>query len=395
MERREEYGKEEQIKQANFDRLEQIMWKLSQANLNYAVIKLREHGEYYNFELEIVESEDCTNNLEEIVNNINIEDCGLSNFAGVNHHLQKEKAFVHKKVLEYRANKSRIYGPAPAPRMNLHPEDILIENEDVSRILGASILQPPKTTSRMRHLESQIASRSRRVHPVSQILPTESSSNLGTGGGVRPYSMRNVSPSSTFQTNVQRTREKLRKKSQNLSVSRIISHVNAGPADVNKSSNYLGFMSNSRMQKSLLTEMSMQSGMRPAKKLSNQSATWSLLNADLLKTKQAEQLSMVHTGNPGLDYSRRINDGNSIVEITPSIQNSMKVRPSSRVRKSVMHQYQRFRDMEGRGENLKFSSRQSKSQIEIGLSNYNLRRKKYGKSKNERKSWNGMTFQAS
>lgn len=340
------------------------MRRLARANLNYATIKLREHAVCFDIELEIVESEDCTNNLEEIVNNINIEDCGLSQFAGVNHHLQREKAFIHREVLEYRANKSRLFGGPP--RANTPLDDFLPEHDDVSRILGASMLHQPNTTSRLRHGESHLPARDGRLQPTSQVLPTDrthSYSNLGGTDGARPYSMRNVSPSSTFQSNVKRTRERLRRKSKNLSTSRIIPQLNSGLTEANKSANQLGFMSQSRMQKSLLTEMSVQSGKRPGKK---PSTTWSLLTTDLLRGRHPEQSHMLQTGNLGLDFSRRVNGANSIMEITPSIQNSMAVNPSSGARKSVMHQYQKIRHMQDQSENLGYSSRHSRSQIEIG-----------------------------
>ena len=359
---------------------------------------MREYIEYFNFELEIVESEDCTNNLEDIVTNINIEDTGLSHFQGLNHHLQKEKAFIHKEVMEYRAKKSRIYSNNPRRPNNFQIEDIGLdlENEEISRILGQSFLQPNRNVSQIVNKSvTNLQPKSQRIIPCSQILPTEimeSYSNLPSGPFIRPYSMRNVSPSSTYQRNIKKTRAKLRKKSQNINTSRITSHVPGIQEYASKSNNGFGFMTNSRMQKSLLTDLSVQS-VKKNKQASNQSTTWNLLNPDQMKTHQTDQMSLVHLGKSNImDFSKRNHEGQSIAEINTNIQHSLNLRPTSKMRKSVMFQYQKIKQMQNKGENSMYGSRQSKSQIEIGMNSSRYKRRKFGQSRDTRKSWNGMAL---
>ena len=328
--------------------------------------------------------------------NINIEDCGLSHFTGVNHHLQKEKSFVQREVMKYKANKSRKRGVSIARALspNIEEGGLGLETEEISRILGQSILNPYRNPSQIilgNPSLKQFHPKTMKICPSSQILPTEvteSYSNLPVISNLKPQSMRNVSPSSTYKMNINRTRERL-KKSKKMNSSHMTTRTySMVPENLIPSSNGLGFMTNSRMQRSLLTDMSVKSGKK--KKISNQSTNWNLLNPEILQSAKHDQLSLVHFGKSNA-FDRSGRNDHSIMEINSNIQN-MQGRNKSRVRKSVMYQYQKIKNLQLNRENLKYSSRHSKSQIEIGFGSEKKKRKKFAKTRNVRKSWNGMTL---
>lgn len=369
----------------SIQKLQKVFNKLAQPNKNLALIKIREYGEYFNYELEIVESEDCTNNLEDIVTNINIEDCGFGHYAGLNHHLQKEKAFIHKEVMEYRANKSRIYNNNNISGImgggKVEDIGLGLENEEISRILKQSILQPNRNMSQMTTVEASYPN-----------LPTEimeSYSNLPGAFQTKPYSLRNVSPSSTYQRNIRRTNKNYKNKPKKATGIFLAPPEHA----LNKLKNDMGVLSNSRMQRSLLTEMSANSSKKRRKKSSNQSSTnWNILNPEVLNSINPEGSTSTPFGKSSVfEVSRPTNQLPYMSEIHTNIQT-----PSnsgmSRIRKSVMSQYQRIRKIQSRGENSMLSSKHTKSQIEIGMKDLNLRQNQYAQSRLVRKSWNGKTL---
>lgn len=72
-------------------------------------IKLQENQAYYGFELEVIESEDCTNNLEELVGHINMMDTKYGNLTGATPHLMKEKSEILEEARKFH-KKSTIMG---------------------------------------------------------------------------------------------------------------------------------------------------------------------------------------------------------------------------------------------------------------------------------------------
>lgn len=112
---------------------------------------MRRLGDARRIELEVVESVDCTNNLEDIVTNLNLIDANLDKFSGVNSHLQKEKQHLHDEISKYRQTKTmelgtqyNLYSPFTTQQRNTVDECSVSRNKtavnsilDFSRVIGA------------------------------------------------------------------------------------------------------------------------------------------------------------------------------------------------------------------------------------------------------------------
>ena len=74
---------------------------MKQKRYRWGFIKLEENQAYYDFELEVVGSEDCTNNLEELIGNINMMDTKFGNLTGATPHLMKEKSEIMEEARKF------------------------------------------------------------------------------------------------------------------------------------------------------------------------------------------------------------------------------------------------------------------------------------------------------
>ena len=66
-----------------------------------ALITIQEHVASSMFELEVVESEDCTQEMDDIVGNINMMETGYGNLTGMNAHLAKEKSHIFDEAKKF------------------------------------------------------------------------------------------------------------------------------------------------------------------------------------------------------------------------------------------------------------------------------------------------------
>lgn len=92
--------------------------KLQNKTENKAFIKLQEHMACSMFELEVIEAEDCTEEMDDMVGNINMIETGYGNLTGMNRHLAKEKSHIfeeaNKYVNTFNINEQRFQSPQPA-----------------------------------------------------------------------------------------------------------------------------------------------------------------------------------------------------------------------------------------------------------------------------------------
>lgn len=81
--------------------LHNSMQKKAKKNQKQSFIKLQEHAAAFYFELEVVESIDCTQEMNDIVGNINMMETGYGNLTGMNQHLAKEKQHVYEEANKF------------------------------------------------------------------------------------------------------------------------------------------------------------------------------------------------------------------------------------------------------------------------------------------------------
>jgi hypothetical protein len=108
--------------------------KLSRKNKNKAFIKLQEHMAISMFELEVIEAEDCTQEMDDMVGNINMIETGYGNLTGMNQHLAKEKSHIFEEANKYIKNFDRgqpVYDSPPQPMFN----QSMIQQADQSVLL--------------------------------------------------------------------------------------------------------------------------------------------------------------------------------------------------------------------------------------------------------------------
>jgi hypothetical protein len=72
-----------------------------------SLIKIQEYAASSVFELEVVESEDCTQEMDDIVGNINMMETGYGNLTGMNRHLAKEKQHVFEEAKKFYVGHNR------------------------------------------------------------------------------------------------------------------------------------------------------------------------------------------------------------------------------------------------------------------------------------------------
>lgn len=89
----------------NIEKLNILMDKKIFSNLKYSSNKIYEFPLYEKMEFEVVDFEDCTNNLEDISSNINYLNSNFNCPSPLNMHLQKEKKEVYKEIKNYKTTK--------------------------------------------------------------------------------------------------------------------------------------------------------------------------------------------------------------------------------------------------------------------------------------------------
>jgi hypothetical protein len=86
------------------------------------------------FELEIIEAEDCTQEMDDMVGNINMIETGYGNLTGMNRHLAKEKSHIFEEANKYINNFDR-----NQPNYNMPPQQMfnqsMIQPNDQSVLL--------------------------------------------------------------------------------------------------------------------------------------------------------------------------------------------------------------------------------------------------------------------
>ena len=88
-----------------------MIQKNNKRNQKQGFIKIQEHVAASMFELEVVESEDCTQEMDDIVGNINMMETGYGNLTGMNRHLAKEKSHIFDEAQRFFKQHKREAGP--------------------------------------------------------------------------------------------------------------------------------------------------------------------------------------------------------------------------------------------------------------------------------------------
>lgn len=84
--------------ESKVDHLKQVVDKIKRKHMPWFFEKLKEIWVESYIEVEVVESEDCTQELLDIAGNINLTDTKFGDLRGVNKHLAKEKSSIFKEV---------------------------------------------------------------------------------------------------------------------------------------------------------------------------------------------------------------------------------------------------------------------------------------------------------
>ena len=86
---------------APLNNLHKKISKLAHKNQNWAFIKLREHYACSMFELEVIEAEDCTQEMDDMVGNVHMMETGQGHSTGLNRHLAREKSHIFEEANKY------------------------------------------------------------------------------------------------------------------------------------------------------------------------------------------------------------------------------------------------------------------------------------------------------
>jgi hypothetical protein len=171
---------------SDIENLNSVFKKLSRKNKNWGLIKLKEY--YYSliYELEIIESEDCTQEMNDMAGYVNMMETGNGTLTCVNTHLAKEKSKMFNEIKNYvkEHNQNNYLAPPPMD-------------------LGASMINNSMITGDMLQRKSTMMNmqRSQILNRKSTMIPNYSSpQGFNKNGRIEQSQVMN-SPNSPEQVN--------------------------------------------------------------------------------------------------------------------------------------------------------------------------------------------------
>ena len=184
-----------------FENLDSGFNKLSKKNKNWGLIKLREYVACLIFELEIIESEDCTQEMDDMAGYVNMMEAGTGSITCVNTHLAKEKSkmfneiknYVKEHTHNYRDNTPREMGPSMANHSMIlgdiqRKSTIMHRSQILNRTSTMAPNFSPQMFNKQNNLEqSQIIHSSNSPGPVNNSMYMNSTNNFGSLAGSQVF----------------------------------------------------------------------------------------------------------------------------------------------------------------------------------------------------------------